>query len=45
MVQWVKNLTKMTQVSAEAWVRSLSWHGRLKGSGKAAAVAQIHPLA
>ena len=30
MAQWVKNLTAMTSVSAEAWVQSLAQHSGLK---------------
>ena len=45
MVQWVKNPTAVALVTAEVWVpapRPAQW---VKGSGVAAAVAQIQSLA
>ena len=39
MAQWVKNLTAVTQIAAEARVQSLNWCSELKGSGIATAVA------
>ena len=30
MVQWVKNLTAVSWVAAEAWVRSPAWHSVIK---------------
>ena len=40
-----QNMTAVAWVSAELWVQSLAWHSGLKGSGVAAAVAQIQSLA
>ena len=40
-----QNMTAVAWVSAELWVQSLAWHSGLKGSGVAAAVAQIQFLA
>ena len=41
LAQGVKNPTAAARVAAEVWVRSPAWHRGVKGSGVAAAAAQI----
>ena len=45
VVQWVKNLTAMVQAAAKVQGQSLALAQWVKGSGIAAAAAQIQPLA
>ena len=51
MLQWVKNLIAVTQVTAEVQVQSLAWHSGLKDPAlprqrhRSQSVAEVHPLA
>ena len=45
MAQWVKNLTTVNPVTAEAHVRPLAWPSGLKRPGVAASAAWIQSLA